>query len=96
MLVIEHDSGVLRALEAWFDSGELLAFREALRDAYECQQNPGAPLQTAEDESAGEALTAHPPNDLKLCPYCAEEIKTAAIFCKHCRTPLDNSPEANA
>lgn len=27
-------------------------------------------------------------DDFKVCPYCAETIKVAAIFCKHCRSDL--------
>jgi hypothetical protein len=37
-------------------------------------------------------------NNLKLCPYCAEKIKLAAIVCKHCGRELDDyrykSPES--
>src|SRR5262249_45362148 len=29
----------------------------------------------------------------KTCPYCAEEIKAAALKCKHCRTWLVPPPE---
>jgi hypothetical protein len=29
--------------------------------------------------------------DIKLCPFCAEEIKLAAIVCKHCSRDLPNT-----
>lgn len=28
-------------------------------------------------------------NDTKRCPHCAEEIKTEALRCKHCKTNLE-------
>jgi hypothetical protein len=28
---------------------------------------------------------------IKTCPFCAEEIKTAALVCRHCRTDLRDS-----
>ena len=31
---------------------------------------------------------------MKQCPYCAEDIKDAAIFCKHCRRDIGGSQAA--
>ena len=35
-------------------------------------------------------------NDTKLCPFCAETIKTAAIVCRYCGRDLVNSPRITA
>lgn len=31
-------------------------------------------------------------SDTRTCPYCAEDIKAAAIVCKHCGRELDDEP----
>ena len=31
---------------------------------------------------------APPPEELRICPYCAEDIKLEAIKCKHCGSEL--------
>ena len=30
------------------------------------------------------------PGELKQCPFCAEEVKSAAILCKHCKSDLQS------
>ncbi len=35
---------------------------------------------------------SQPPTEMRLCPFCAEEIKFAAIKCKHCGEFLTEKP----
>src|SRR5689334_21592700 len=50
-------------------------------------ERPPLPI---EEESVLDAPDDNPP-ETKLCPFCAEEIKWAAIRCKHCQADLSSS-----
>jgi hypothetical protein len=34
--------------------------------------------------------------DLRVCPFCAEKIKSAAIVCKHCGRDVEPIPTSSA
>lgn len=43
--------------------------------------------EPSQEGLAAPALQAQ--SDTRTCPYCAEEVKMAAVKCKHCQSALD-------
>jgi len=46
----------------------------------------------AEEEEEEPEDEPEPESEFKLCPFCAEEIKTAAVKCKHCGSDVSEKP----
>jgi hypothetical protein len=35
------------------------------------------------------ATEIDPMADIKTCPYCSEDVRKSALFCRHCKSNLD-------
>ena len=55
---------------------------------------PSLPAPGAASTVAPAAVVAGVSSELRLCPFCAEEIKRVAIKCKHCGSEVVPEPEA--
>ena len=55
---------------------------------------PAVPVSSSEPEGQADAPEPNAEEPTRLCPFCAEEIRSAAIKCKHCGEWLNSGPPA--
>jgi hypothetical protein len=77
-----------RSAFAWFLLGFLLSPLAliALLALPNLKEPPALPTH------ASPTPKTRPVNDLRACPYCAEDIKKAAKVCKHCGRDIEPEP----
>lgn len=66
------------------------ARREVIEDSYEAAAR-AVPRTVGHPDSVYTAagfVSLTPPPEYKKCPFCAEEVKYAAVKCKHCQSAL--------
>lgn len=74
LLLFEHLGGKIAVRVGWYSQADVMAFRRSVMGAVEAARLGG--------ESASPGAT-------KVCEFCAEDVREAAVKCRHCGSELE-------